>query len=72
MDLLKQIVALTEGLQVNANKLWEWEKAILDGYNIFDQLRRYRQGRVCVDLINRCVTFSQLAAGEAEKFPAPS
>ncbi len=39
MDLLKQIVALTEGLQVNANKLWEWEKAILEGYKIFDRLQ---------------------------------
>ena len=69
MDLLKQIVALTEGLQVNANKLWEWEKAILEGYKIFDQLRRYRGGRVRVDLMSRSVTFLELAAAEAEKFP---
>ena len=63
MDLLKQIVALTEGLQVNANKLWEWEKAILEGYKIFDQLRRYRGGGGRVDLMTRGMNLLRACGG---------
>jgi NTP pyrophosphatase (non-canonical NTP hydrolase) len=69
MDLLKQIEMLTEGLEVKANKLWEWEKAILQGYEIFDQLRRHRRGRVWIDLRSRSVSFQRLAKGEGEAFP---
>lgn len=72
MDLLKQIQTLTEKLDVNKNKFWEWEKAILEGYRIFDQLRRCGRGRIRVDLRSRSVSFSELADGEAEKFRKPT
>jgi NTP pyrophosphatase (non-canonical NTP hydrolase) len=72
MDLLKQIELLTEGLEVKKSKLWEWEKAILLGYGIFDRLRRHGRGRVNIDLRNRSVSFSQLEEGEGEGFPEPS
>jgi len=72
MDLLKQIQMLTEGLEVNKNKFWELEKAILEGYNIFDQLRRHGRGRIVVDLRNRSVSLSKLTENEAEIFPEPT
>jgi len=72
VDLLKQIQTLTEGLEVETNKLWEWEKAILCGYDIFDQLRRHKRGRISVDLRNRAVSFSNLAIDEGEDFPEPT
>lgn len=72
MDLLKQIEVLTQGLEAKANKLWEWEKAILLGYEIFDQLRRQKRGRIIVDLESRSVIFVRLGEGEGERFPLPA
>ena len=69
MDLLKQIQILTAGLEVRANKLWEWEKAILLGYAVFDRLRQDRQGRLTLDLATRNVTFSRIKASAATRFP---
>jgi len=71
MDLLKLIQVLTGQLEVKTNKLWEWEKAILDGYRIFDQLRRSGRGRIRVDLTNRSVSFSKLIGHKAEGFAGP-
>jgi hypothetical protein len=70
MDLLKQIGILLTGLEVEANQLWEWEKAILLGYALFDRLRRERQGRLTLDLANRNVTFSKISASAAARFPS--
>lgn len=76
VDLLKQIEILAEGLEVagshdkiKACKLWEWERAILLGYEIFDQLRRHKRGRIRVDLETRSVTFFELGPDEGERFP---
>jgi NTP pyrophosphatase (non-canonical NTP hydrolase) len=71
MDLLKQIELIAEGLEVRANKLWEWEKAILDGYQIFADLRCHRGGRIAVDLRKRSVAFTALRECEGERFPEP-
>jgi len=69
MDLLKQIQTQTAGLEVSANKLWEWEKAILLGYELFDRLRQERRGRLTLDLRSRLVTFSKVSVAVAEQFP---
>jgi hypothetical protein len=71
MDLLKQIESLADGLEVRKNRLWEWEKAILLGYETFGKLRRYGRGRIRIDLTNRSLQFSELQDGEGEQFPAP-
>jgi hypothetical protein len=71
MDLLKQIESLADGLEVRKNRLWEWEKAILLGYETFGKLRRHGRGRVRIDLTNRSLLFSELHDGEGEQFPAP-
>lgn len=69
MDLLKQIGTLAAGLEVTKNKLWEWEKAILLGYELFDLLRAERQGRLTLDLTKRTVKFSKISKVVAERFP---
>jgi NTP pyrophosphatase (non-canonical NTP hydrolase) len=69
MDLLKQIKVLTTGLEVGANKLWEWEKTILFGFSIFHRLRYERQGRLTVDLKQRTVAFSKISVATASRFP---
>lgn len=56
-DILKQIKSLTTGLEVDQCKYWEWEKAILTGQKVFNELRRNRQGRIRVDLNNRLLSF---------------
>ena len=74
LNLLKDIVGLAEGLEVaggrvgyEACKYWEWEKAILDGFRIYNQLRRCRRGRVSLDLERRSVKFIELSEGKGTR-----
>ncbi|WP_454758513.1 hypothetical protein [Caulobacter segnis] len=55
---LKFIRHLVVGLEVENNKYWEWEAAILEGYRIFNELRRNGQGTVRVDLDARSIDYS--------------
>lgn len=55
---LKFIGHLVVGLEVSANKYWEWEAAILEGYRIFRELRRHGQGTVKVNLPKRTIDYS--------------
>ena len=41
-DLLKFIQEFVKGYEVDQANLWQWEKAILDGYNIFRKLKEKR------------------------------
>jgi NTP pyrophosphatase (non-canonical NTP hydrolase) len=56
-SLLKQVRALTIGHEVYANKYWEWERAIREGYRVFQLLKEHRGGVVTVDLNQRCLGF---------------
>lgn len=76
VDLLKQVATLADGLEVSGErdgaercKYWEWDKAIREGFKIYNQLRQHEGGRVRVDLEKRSVTFCQLEEGEGERFP---
>ncbi len=60
-SLLKKVRELTVGHEVYDNKFWEWERAIREGYRVFQQLRHYKQGRVFVDLKKRNLRFEPLA-----------
>lgn len=62
---LKGVRALVAGLEVAANRAWEWEAAILDGYRIFHRLRVNDGGFVSVDLDGRSITFRPRSAPEA-------
>lgn len=52
-DLLKTVQEFVAGYEVDAAPLWQWEEAILRGYEIFRKLRDNRGGRVLLDLTRR-------------------
>ncbi|MHB1115170.1 hypothetical protein [Sideroxydans sp.] len=55
--LLKQVQDMVKGYEVQSCPLWQWELAILDGFNIFRQLRDAGGGFVHVDLNQRTIRF---------------
>ena len=59
-SLLKAIRELTLGYEVDACPLWMWERAILQGFDVFRLLRRKRGGIVQADLKKRTLTFKEL------------
>jgi NTP pyrophosphatase (non-canonical NTP hydrolase) len=54
---LKFIRSFVADLEVEKNRYWEWEQAILDGYDVFHSLRCEGQGTVIVDLDSRSINF---------------
>jgi hypothetical protein len=59
--LLKLIPEFVSGYEVDQCPLWQWEKAILDGFTVFREIRRRRRGIVIADLNKRSISFSELA-----------
>lgn len=55
--LLKQIQNMVEGYEVSSCKLWQWELAILQGFEVFRQLREHRGGTVTVDMQAHTLSF---------------
>ncbi len=55
--LLKAVHELTRGYEVEARPLWQWERAILEGFRIFRELRVHRSGAVIIDLARRTIEF---------------
>src|SRR5277367_5416098 len=53
--LLKAVHLLVRGYEVEARPLWQWERAILEGFRIFRELRQHRGGAVTVDLKHRSI-----------------
>lgn len=64
-DLLKTIKEFVEGFEVASVPLWQWEKAILDGYCVFRALCAGPGGRVTLDLGGRRLTYSRFDASDA-------
>jgi NTP pyrophosphatase (non-canonical NTP hydrolase) len=59
--LLKQIRDFVIGYEVDQCPLWQWEKAILDGFDVFRKLRTNRRGVIIADLRERSITFNPLS-----------
>lgn len=55
--LLKSVRRLVAGFEVERCPLWQWERAILDGFRVFRQVREHRGGIVMADLHNRQISF---------------
>ena len=55
--LLKQIHSMVEGYEVHKCPLWQWELAILKGFEVFRELRSKRSGSIVVDMVNHRLTF---------------
>lgn len=56
-DLLKIIQEYTKGFEVDKVPLWQWETAILRGYEVFRSLREHGGGRVSIDLTKRTLCY---------------
>lgn len=55
LDLIHTFVV---GLEVEKNKYWEWEDAIMEGHRVFYELNKEEQGTVSVDLDDRTIKFT--------------
>ncbi len=58
-SLLKAIKELVAGYEVERLPLWQWEEAILKGYEVFRSLREHRRGIVIADLSTHTVSFKK-------------
>ena len=56
-DLLKTINKFVRGYEVEQCPLWLWEKAILDGYNVFRQIVANNGGTVIGDRDTRTISY---------------
>lgn len=58
-SLLKQVHSMVRGYEVEKCPLWQWEKAILEGFKVFRELRKpeHRGGTVIVDMISHTLQF---------------
>lgn len=58
-SLLKQVHSMVKGYEVEICPLWQWEKAILEGFRIFRELRSQenRGGIVSVDMEKHSLTY---------------
>ena len=59
-SLLKAIRELAQGYEVDVCPLWMWERAILQGFDVFRLLRKKRRGVVQADLGKRTLRFKEL------------
>ena len=56
-SLLKAIREFVSGYEVDQVPLWQWEQAILNGFEVFRKLRTHRRGVVTANLVERSITF---------------
>ena len=59
-SLLKQIKSMVEGYEVEACPLWQWEMAILKGFEVFRKLQNNRGGVVTVDMNAHTLMYAEL------------
>jgi hypothetical protein len=65
IGLLKTIIRLTTGLEVQRCTAKQWKSAILQGYGAFRSLKQHRGGRIDVDLDKQTVAYAPLNPSEA-------
>ena len=65
-DLLKAVHELVRGYEVEARPIWQWERAILEGFRIFRELRKYRGGAVTINLDERTIRFEPPSDSRAQ------
>lgn len=56
-SLLKAVHELVKGYEVESRPLWQWERAIIEGFRIFRELRKHRGGTVTADLLEHTIAF---------------
>ncbi len=56
--VLRVIGEFVKGYEVEARPLWQWERAILEGFRVFRELRQHRGGTVTADLNTHTLSYS--------------
>ncbi len=69
--VLKQVREMVKGYEVYNCPLWQWEKAILEGFKVFRALCDAEGGDVTVDMNNHTITFSAVTDDEKPKAVVP-
>lgn len=59
-SLLKAVRELVKGYEVENRPLWQWERAILEGWRVFREMKKHRGGIVTADLVNHTISFKPL------------
>ena len=59
-SLLKAIKELVSGYEVERVPLWQWEEAILKGYEVFRSLQKHGSGIVVADLKSHTLWFKRI------------
>ena len=55
--LLKQVRAMVDGYEVDRCPLWQWERAILEGFRVFRLLKDNKGGIATIDLNARAIDY---------------
>lgn len=58
-DILKTIQQFVKGYEVEKCSLFLWEKAILEGYKVFNQLKEKGQGKIIGNLEQRTIEYCE-------------
>lgn len=61
LEILTQVRHMVQGFAVRDTPLWQWEIAILDGFDVFRELLANKGGIVHVDLVNHALRYERLA-----------
>ena len=56
-DLLKLVRGFVRGFEVERCALWQWERAILDGFKVYREFKKNRRGYVVADLVAHTIEF---------------
>jgi hypothetical protein len=56
-ELLRTIKNMVRHLEVSACTPGEWEQAIVQGFNVWREVKKRRGGTVDLDLDKRCISF---------------
>lgn len=70
--LLKQVHDMVKGYEVADCPLWQWERAILDGFKVFREITAARGGAVHVNLHDHTIKFEEIPrSGPNVDLPPP-
>lgn len=58
-DLLKRIPEFVRGYEVEPAPVWQWERAILEGFRLFRLLKVNRGGHITLSLTDRTIRYSR-------------
>jgi len=56
-DLLKSIAEFVRGYEVEVVPVWQWERAILEGFRVFNRLKSQHGGHVALSLARRTLQY---------------